>query len=112
MEYIGIQKKNGGVVEALSLIHILFSKVPAGWESPARAYASGRVPGCGVEDPDVYKRQVQCFSALKCEIFCVFFQQLAESFSAFSAGRLKAPANALRQCAAPSWCKIQLYRCV
>ena len=28
-----------------------FSKVPAEWESPARAYASGRVPGCGVEDP-------------------------------------------------------------
>lgn len=49
------------------------------------------------------------FIALKCEIFLRFFQQFAESFSAFSAGRLKAPANALRQCAAPSWCKIQLY---
>ena len=39
----------------------------------------------------------------------MIFQQLAEVFSAFSAGRLKAPANALRQCAAPSRCEIQLH---
>ena len=39
----------------------------------------------------------------------MFFQQLAESFSAFSAGRLKTPANALRQCTAPSRCEIQLH---
>ena len=32
-----------------------FSKVLAEWESPARAYTSGRVPGCGVEDPADYR---------------------------------------------------------
>ena len=39
----------------------------------------------------------------------MIFQQLAEIFSAFSAGRLKTPSNSLRQCAAPSRCEIQLH---
>lgn len=43
------------------------------------------------------------------KFFCAIFQQLAETFSTVSAGRLKASANALRQCAAPSRCKIQLH---